>query len=123
MTGAGIVLSTLIGTVLLAWVVNLIRRDRLYVGYGVIFVLGTLAALVVLLVPPLLRAITTASAAFLAVPALSLVPLALFTFLMVYVFAQITILSNRVMRLTQELAIRNARQDGNLEEPAFESQR
>ena len=123
MTGAGIVLSALIGAVLLVWVVNLIRRDRLYVGYGVIFVLGTLAALVVLLVPPLLRAITRASSAFLAVPALSLIPLALFTFLMVYVFAQITILSNRVMRLTQELAIRNARQDGNLERPAFESQR
>lgn len=120
MTAAGIVVSAVIGAVLLLWVVNLIRHDRLYVGYGVIFVIGTLAALAVLLVPPLLAVLTRASAALLAVPALSIVPLALFTFLMVYVFAQITILSNRVMRLTQELAIRNARQDGQVEPSALE---
>jgi hypothetical protein len=38
---------------------------------------------------------------------LSLVALVILTFLMVYVFVQISILSNRVMRLTQELAIRS----------------
>ena len=32
---------------------------------------------------------------------------------MVYVFIQISVLANRVMRLTQELAIRNTRQSGN----------
>jgi hypothetical protein len=120
MTAAGIFVSVLIGAVLLLWVVNLIRHDRLYVGYGVIFVIGTLAALAVLLVPPLLAVLTRASAALLAVPALSIVPLALFTFLLVYVFAQITILSNRVMRLTQELAIRNAHQDSQVEPSALE---
>ena len=123
MTVAGIFVSAIIGACLLLWVVNLIRHDRLYVGYGVIFVLGTLAALVILLVPALLSVVTRASAALLAVPALSLVPLALFTFLMVYVFGQITILSNRVTKLTQELAIRNAREDAELEPPAFESRR
>jgi hypothetical protein len=115
MTIAGVVVGVAIGFVLLLWVVNLIRRDRLYVGYGVIFVLGTLAAMAVLIVPPLLEAVTRASAALLPVPSLSIVPLVIFTFLMVYVFAQITILSNRVMRLTQELAMRTARRDGELE--------
>jgi len=115
MTAAGILLSTVIGVVLLLWVVNLIRHDRLYVGYGVIFVFGTLAALAVLLVPSLLALVTRASATLLAVPALSIVPLTLFTFLMVYVFAQITIIANRVIRLTQELAIRHAHQDGPVE--------
>ena len=38
---------------------------------------------------------------------MSLVALVILTFLMVYVFVQISILSNRVMRLTQELAIRS----------------
>lgn len=109
MTFAGVTVAVAIGVVLLFWVVNLIRHDRLYVGYGVIFVLGTSAAIVVLLLPPLLDALTRASAALLAAPSLSIVPLAIFTFLMVYVFAQITILSNRVTRLTQELAIRNSR--------------
>jgi len=120
MTTAGVAVSVAIGAVLLLWVVNLIRQDRLYVGYGVIFVIGTVAALVVLLIHALLAGMTRASEALLAVPALSLVPLALFTFLMVYVFAQITILSNRVRRLTQELAIRNAREDRALEPHAVE---
>ena len=120
MTLAGILLGLAIGIVLLLWGVNLIRQDRLYVGYGVIFVCGTLAAMIVLAVPPLLGAVTRASAALLPVAALSLVPLVIFTFLMVYIFAQISILSNRVMRLTQELAIRNARQDGDLDPRATE---
>ena len=111
MTGAGVLVGATIGIVLLLWVANLIRHDRLYIGYGVIFVVGTLAATIVLVVPPLLDAVTRGSVALLPVASLSLVPLALFTFLMVYVFAQITILANRVTRLTQELAIRNARQE------------
>ena len=69
----GVVLGVAIGLVLLFWVVNLIRQDRLYVGYGVIFVFGTLAAMTVLIVPPLLDAVTRASVALLPVPSLSIV--------------------------------------------------
>ena len=107
MTAAGIVTGIFIGCALLVWVIDLVRRDRLYAGYGVIFVFGTMAAMIVLIVPPLLRAATAASTALLPVPSLSLDALVILTFLMVYVFVQISILSNRVMRLTQELAIRS----------------
>ena len=110
MTTVGIVTATLIGIALLVWVVDLVRQDRLYAGYGVIFVFGTLAAIVVLLVPPLLRLATVASVALLPVPSLSFVALVILTFLMVYVFIQLSVLSNRVMRLTQELAIRSPQQ-------------
>ena len=51
MTGAGVLVGAAIGIVLLVWVANLIRHDRLYIGYGVIFVVGTLAAMEVLIVP------------------------------------------------------------------------
>ena len=110
MTAAGIVTATLIGCALLLWVINLIRHDRLYAGYGVIFVFGTIAAMMVLVVPPLLRLAIAASVTLLPVPSLSLVALVTLTFLMVYVFVQISVLSNRVMRLTQELAIRSPQQ-------------
>ncbi len=122
MTIAGVVLGIAIGIVLLAWVVTLIRRGRLYVGYGVIFVFGTLVAMTILIVPSLLGAVTRASVALLPVPSLIIVALVIFTFLMVYVFTQITILSNRVMRLTQELAIRNAKQEGDVAPRAVEHQ-
>ncbi len=120
MTFAGVLLGVAIGIVLLSWVMNLIGRDRLYVGYGVIFVFGTLVAMTVLVVPSLLDAVTRATVALLPVPSLSIVALVIFTFLMVYVFTQITVLSNRVMRLTQELAIRNAQQEGDTERRAAE---
>jgi len=123
MTFAGLTVAVAIGLLLLGWVVNLIRDDRLYVGYGVIFVLGTSLAIVILLVPPFLEAVTRMSTELLAVPSLSVVPLALFTFLMVYVFIQITVLSNRVMRLTQELAIRNSHETTSAGSPAVDRQR
>jgi len=123
MTFAGLTVAVAIGLLLLGWVVNLIRDDRLYVGYGVIFVLGTSLAIVILLVPAFLEAVTRVSTELLAVPSLSVVPLALFTFLMVYVFIQITILSNRVMRLTQELAIRNSHETTSAGSPAVDRQR
>jgi hypothetical protein len=110
MTAAGIAAGTAIGLALLLWVVALIRQDRLYAGYGVIFVLGTIAAMTVLLVPPLLRVVTALSVALLPVPSLGLGALVIFTFLIVYVFIQISVLSNRVMTLTQELAIRGSEQ-------------
>ncbi len=110
MTAAGIVAGTVVGLALLLWVVTLVRQDRLYAGYGVIFVFGTLAAMAVLLVPPLLRLATEASVALLPAPSLGLGALVIFTFLIVYVFVQISILSNRVMTLTQELAIRSPQQ-------------
>ena len=72
MTPAGVFTGALMGCVLLIWVVNLIRNGRLYVGYGVIFVLGTLTAIVVLLVPRLLEAVTAASVALVPVPSLSI---------------------------------------------------
>lgn len=118
MTLAGVIVGLAIGVGLLLWVANLIRRDRLYVGYGVIFIVGTLAAMVVLAVPSLLAAVTRMSEALMPVASLGLVPIALFTFLIVYVFGQITILSNRVMRLTQELAIRNAEREAENGESA-----
>jgi hypothetical protein len=117
-TPVGVFTGALMGCVLLIWVINLIRNGRLYVGYGVIFVLGTLTAIVVLLVPRLLEAVTAASVALVPVPSLSIGAIAIMLFLLVYVFTQITVLSNRVMHLTQELAIRGAqRQSRNHPEP------
>ena len=115
MTGTGIAAAAAIGVAFLFWVVNLIRQDRLYAGYGVIFVFGTIATMAVLVVPPLLRVVTAASVALLPVPSLSLIAIVILTLLVVYVFIQISVLSNRVMRLTQELAIRNAQHEHRIE--------
>jgi len=115
MTGAGIIAAAVIGIPFLLWVVNLVRQDRLYAGYGVIFVFGTIVTMAVLVIPPLLNMVTELSLAILPVPSLSLIAIVILTLLVVYVFIQISVLSNRVMRLTQELAIRNARSERGVE--------
>jgi len=112
MTVAGTIAVAAIGLALLVWVVALIRSDKLYVGYGVIFVFGTLAALTIVVIPPLLAVATDVSTELLPQPALGALAIVILTFLMVYVFTQISVLSNRVTRLTQELALRNAQQPG-----------
>jgi hypothetical protein len=109
-TTAGMLAVAAIGLTMLVWVVALIRSDRLYVGYGVIFVLGTVAALTLVIVPSLLSAVTRLSAVLLPDASLGAPAIVILTFLMVYVFTQISVLSNRVTKLTQELALRNAGQ-------------
>ena len=115
MTAIGTVAAMMIGAVLLVWVVHLIRYDRLYVGYGVIFILGTLAAMAILAVPPVLRIALNVSVVLMPEPSLSALAIVILTFLMVYVFIQISVLANRVIKLTQELGIRNAQPPGNVE--------
>jgi hypothetical protein len=112
MTVAGTLAVTAIGLALLLWVVNLIRYDRLYVGYGVIFVFGTIVAMTIVAVPPLLRVATGISVVLLPDPSLAALAIVILTFLMVYVFIQISVLANRVIKLTQELAIRDAQRRG-----------
>jgi len=41
----GVLVLNLIALALLLWVLNLIRHGRLYVGYGVIFVIATLGVM------------------------------------------------------------------------------
>lgn len=110
MTQIGVFLVLGIGVALLGWVVGVIRSNRLYVGYGVIFVFGTLAAMVVIAVPPLRRVATAVSAVLMPDPSLSGIAIIILTFLLVYAFIQISVLANRVIKLTQELALRDLQQ-------------
>ena len=43
MTIQGIIVLILIGLALVLWLLDLVRRDRLYVGYGVVFILARLS--------------------------------------------------------------------------------
>jgi hypothetical protein len=106
MTTQGIIVLIVVGLTLLAWILDLVRRDRLYVGYGIIFIVTILGALLVLLVPPLLGGITRLVGALFPASALTLLALCFIIFMLVYVLAQITVVSNRLATVVQELAIR-----------------
>ena len=111
MTLAGILALNALSLVVLIWILDLVRRGRLYVGYGVIFVALLVAAAVALSVAPLRTAAHEAIARLF--PDAGPVLLALYglCILLVYVLAQVTVISNRLSRLVQELAIREAKQE------------
>jgi len=108
MTTHGTIVLIAVGLTLLFWILDLVRRDRLYVGYGIILMLAILGALLVLVVPSLLRGITRLVGALFPASALTLLALCFIVFMLVYILGQITVVSNRLALLVQELAIRQA---------------
>jgi len=110
MTIQGVVVLSFIGLALLLWILNLVRRDRLYVGYGVMFVLIIFSAIIVLAVPTLLTFITHLVGAIFPTSALTLLALCFILFMLVYILTQVTLISNRLTTVVQELAIHRAKE-------------
>ena len=110
MTIQGIIVLILIGLALLLWVLYLVQRDRLYVGYGVIFIICILGVLLVLSLPPLLALVTRLVGTIFPASALTLLALSFIVFMLVYVLTQVTIVSNRLAVVVQELAVQKAKE-------------
>jgi hypothetical protein len=109
-----------IGGALVAWMFNLVRKDRLYVGYGVILGVTITTAALLIGLPPILGAggLLRAHIEGFFVAASAFVML-----LLVYTLSQLTLWSNRLTALTQELAIRHAgRPPGHDAAPAERSE-
>ena len=99
----------LVGLVLVAWVFNLVRQGRLYVGYAVLVVVAILGGATALVLAPIRRRLDVAFEAhsLAVVIAAGVSTMALVA--LVYVLTQLTILSDRLAELTQQLAILEAR--------------
>lgn len=111
MTLQGIVMLNLIGLGLLLCVLNLVRHGRLYVGYGVIFVVAILGTMLLLSVHELLSGVTHLLGAVFPASALTLLALCFIVLMVLYILTQLTQVSNRLAHLTQELAIREAKEN------------
>lgn len=105
----GALVLNLIALALLLWVLNLVRHGRLYVGYGVIFVIATLGTMLLVSVPWLQTTLTHVIGAVFPVSALTLLALCFIVLMLLYTLTQLTIVSNRLSKLVQELAIERAR--------------
>ena len=112
MSVAGLIAVDLAGILLLLWVLNLVRLGRLYVGYGVILMMIVAAALVTLSWTPLAGVADACLSRLFPSPsaAAAVLGVGFFLVMLVYVLGQITVLSNRLAILVQELAIEKARQ-------------
>jgi hypothetical protein len=98
----------LLALLTIIWVFRLVRHDRLYVGYGVIFVGVIVLGAVALTFPAVLGPLNALSRLSQRSAALVALTLAFVVLMLIYILSQLTLLSNRVTRLTQEIAIRDA---------------
>ena len=112
MTLQGILAINLMALALLVWILNLIRRARLYIGYGVMFILILLSIMAMVSIPGLLSIASQLVSLVFPSSATLLIALSFIAFLFIYILTQLTIISDRVATLVQELAIRNAK-DGS----------
>jgi hypothetical protein len=110
MTIQGSIFLILIGLVLSCWVLDLVRRNRLYVGYGLVFIISILGVILLLSLPPLLALVTRLVGAIFPASALTLLALCFIIFMLIYVLTQVTIVSNRLAVLVQELAVQRAKE-------------
>ena len=117
MTLQGIVMLNFIALVLLLWILNLVRKARLYVGYGLMFILILLTVMATISIPGLLAAVTSWVGYLFPTSALTVIALSFLTFLLIYVLTQLTIISNRLATLVQEIAIRNVRAEDEFLSP------
>ena len=106
----------LMGLFFLLWILNLVRHGRLYVGYGVIFIAAILGTMVTLSIPQLLLGVTHLVGAIFPASALTLLALAFIVLMLLYVLSQLTLVSNRLAVLIQELAIERSREAARLAE-------
>jgi len=111
MTVHGTIVLLIIGLALQLWILNLVRRDRLYAGYGVFLSMAIAGVTLVVGVPPLLAGVTRMVGAIFPVSALTLLALCFIFVTLVYVLTQVTIVSNRLAAAIQELAVQRAKED------------
>ena len=115
MTAAGVVAVDLACLVLLAWVLNLVRLGRLYVGYGALFVALLAVCAATVSVPPLEQAVTVGLSIFFPSGGVTVLGFAFVVLLLIYILTQMTILSNRLSAVVQDLAIAQARNEKDRE--------
>jgi hypothetical protein len=101
-------LVDLLALAIIVWVFQLVRRDRLYVGFGVIFVVVVALGGSVVTFPGALAPFVAFSRLAARSPLVIGLALVFMLLMLIYILSQTTLLSNRVARLTQEIAIREA---------------
>jgi hypothetical protein len=112
MTGQGVVLVCLAALAMLALVFHQLLRHRLYVGYAVAWVIVIFGTVCLVTIPPLTHTATRIVDACFPSSGLTLISLAFVISVLIYFSIQLSILSERVTKIAQTLAISNL-ENGN----------
>jgi hypothetical protein len=96
-----LVILTAIAVTMSLWILDLVRREKLYPGYGIVLIPTIAAAVPVAGVADLLNGPDRAIA-------LTLLAVLCLAVLLIYMLSQVTIVANRVTRVVQEMALEQA---------------
>ena len=107
MTTQGVVLIDLMGLALIVLLVNLVRTQRLYVGYAVIWLVAVAGMMLTISFAPLLRFVTRAMGALFPVSALSLLAFVFIFATLIFFSVKLSALSARQAELIQVLALKD----------------
>jgi hypothetical protein len=106
MTSAGAVVLGLAVILIGVWTLNLVRRGRLYVGYGIVMLALIVVSSAVAIVPVARNFVSRILESLFPGEPVAVLGLSAVILLLIYLLEQITVMSHRVATLTQELAIR-----------------
>jgi hypothetical protein len=117
MTIWGVLIFDGLGLALLVWLGNLIRRGRLYVGYGAILLLSIIAVMVIVSFPPLERFLINALESVFPSSAVVIMTFGYLFLMIIYLLTQVTLLSDRLAALIQDIAIRETQPEHHRIDP------
>ena len=107
MSTQGIIIINILGLGLIALIVNLLRIQKLYVGYAAIWLVTTVGLLLIVSTPPLLDFITGAVGAVFPVSALTLLAFMFTIIVLIFFSVKLTVLSEQLAELIQALALKD----------------
>ena len=116
MSTQGILVIDLLGIVFLLLIVNLVRTQRLAVGYAVVWALASCGVLLLVSVRPLLSLLTRAVGALFPASALSLLAFAFIFGVLILFSVKLSSLSARQTELIQALALKELLSEEDVEE-------
>ncbi len=105
MTLRGVIIIDILALLFIAFVLLLLRSGRLYASYAALWIGSTLTVGILVSVPPLLAAVTSALGAVFPVSALTLLAFVLIGLVLVLFSVKLTELHERQTTLVQSLAL------------------
>lgn len=105
MTLQGAIVIDLLGLALILTIVHLTRTEKLYAGYGVIWLAAIVGGMTLVSFPPLLAFVSSALGALVEVSALTLLAFAFVFAVLIYMSVQITIAGARITEIARTIAL------------------
>jgi hypothetical protein len=112
MSTQGIILIDLVGLAIILLTANLVRIQKLYVGYGVLWTAAVVGLMTIVSVPGLLALVTKGVGAIFPASAVSLLAFVFIFVILIFFSVQLSLISSRQIELIQAIALKEGLAEG-----------